>query len=223
MKKILKYPPKKGFKSEIRELKDGIKKLIDIELRKRLEKFEKNMDLKREKSISKFKINMKGELLELKTAIEANEISKFLGAIRKNRESIERIENRIRDFERIKKALMEMKKPVKEKVTEEIFREFEKINEAIEQNAAKNNKFYKKINNWAGNVNTKIEELKKLEILFKKMNAEHMTRDMESLKTKMQWLEENIEKINLKPLYTKIKEIEQELRATHVASPLVIE
>jgi len=39
----------------------------------------------------------------------------------------------------------------------------------------------------------------------------------------MQWLEENIEKLNIQPLLERIKETEEEIRAMRNESPLIIE
>jgi hypothetical protein len=50
-----------------------------------------------------------------------------------------------------------------------------------------------------------------------------ITRDLEILKTKAEWLESTVQKFDLKPIYEKIEELEDRLRTHGGYSPMVIE
>lgn len=48
-------------------------------------------------------------------------------------------------------------------------------------------------------------------------------RDLEIIKTKQEWIENNIERIDIKPILRKMEELEHRIRVINVSSPIVLE
>jgi tetrahydromethanopterin S-methyltransferase subunit G len=69
----------------------------------------------------------------------------------------------------------------------------------------------------------RMNEIKSIEEELKTLNIKDITRDIEILKQKVQWIENNIEKINIKPLHERIQEIEHKINTVKISSPYVIE
>ncbi len=55
------------------------------------------------------------------------------------------------------------------------------------------------------------------------INVEELKRDLEIIKTKQEWIENNIERIDIKPLLMKMEELEHRIRVMRVSSPIVLE
>ena len=59
--------------------------------------------------------------------------------------------------------------------------------------------------------------------MIDKLDIDNISRGIESLKERSQWLEENIQKIDIRPLREKIDKIEELLREMKASSPYIIE
>ncbi len=57
----------------------------------------------------------------------------------------------------------------------------------------------------------------------KGLNIEELRRDLEIIKTKQEWIENNIERIDMKPLLRKMEELEHKIRLIRTSSPIVLE
>lgn len=56
-----------------------------------------------------------------------------------------------------------------------------------------------------------------------RIDVDELRRDLEIIKTKQEWIENNIERIDIKPLLRKIEELEHRIRVITVSSPIVLE
>lgn len=54
-------------------------------------------------------------------------------------------------------------------------------------------------------------------------DTQKFLRDMEIIKTKQEWIENNIERIDVRPLMKKMEELEHRIRVLKVSSPIVLE
>ncbi len=54
-------------------------------------------------------------------------------------------------------------------------------------------------------------------------DMEELRRDLEIIKTKQEWIENNIERIDIKPLLRKMEELEHKMRVIRVSSPIILE
>ena len=68
-----------------------------------------------------------------------------------------------------------------------------------------------------------IVSLQGLEEKIKGVNTENISRDLEILKTKTKWLENQVEGLNIKPIHDRIVELESELKKVSGSSPIVME
>ena len=68
-----------------------------------------------------------------------------------------------------------------------------------------------------------IETMREIEKHIRGLNLQEIRRDMEIIKTKQEWIENNIERIDIKPLLRKMEELEHRIRVIRVSSPIVVE
>ena len=69
----------------------------------------------------------------------------------------------------------------------------------------------------------KIEHIKKIEDHIRKLDMKQMRREIEILKTKDHWIMDNLEKLDIDPLFEKIQEMQHEIRTVKATLPFVIE
>jgi uncharacterized coiled-coil protein SlyX len=68
-----------------------------------------------------------------------------------------------------------------------------------------------------------LDDFQSYEKGFIKMDTANLLRDVESLKTKTQWLELELEKINIRPLMERLDELEARLNSLRISQPMIIE
>ena len=67
------------------------------------------------------------------------------------------------------------------------------------------------------------ENMEKLGGQFKSFDLGELRRDLEIIKTKQEWIENNIERIDIKPLMRKMEELEHRIRVIRVSTPIIVE
>ena len=99
-----------------------------------------------------------------------------------------------------------------EKIHEELKDDFTRVVEKMEE-------FHVKMNTFEGNM----EDMKKVEDHIKRLDLKQLRREIEILKTKEHWIMDNLEKLDIDPVFEKIQEIEHNIKLLKATSPFVIE
>ncbi len=141
-----------------------------------------------------------------------NELGTLVTKIRALEETVKNLENETRSRQDDTTGLFQ-----------DIFAQLNKLNDFVYETTQKNSSQEKKIENELRQAKRDSEQIKILSEIIENLDAESLLRDIESMKTKSQWLEQKIEKLNLKGLYDKIEELEHTLRLLKVSSPYVVE
>lgn len=99
-----------------------------------------------------------------------------------------------------------------EKMHEELREDFKEMSEQMEDFKVQMNDFERKM-----------ETIKNVEDDIKKLDLKQIRREIEILKTKEHWIEDNLEKIDVEPVMEKIQEVEHKIDRLKATSPYVIE
>lgn len=148
------------------------------------------------------------------------DVSKFLSVMNDNRRRIEGIEEMKREFESIKKRSASFNA---QEIKDNIMKDFEKINNSLVESVEQKRTEIQRIEQETAKMREGIESLKELEKKVGGVDSEGISRDLEILKTKTKWLEEQLEGLDIKPLHDRLKELELDLNKITTNSPLVVE
>jgi hypothetical protein len=99
-----------------------------------------------------------------------------------------------------------------EKIHEEVKVEFREITERMDEFSAQMKQFDKSM-----------EDLRKVDDDIRKLDIKEIRRELEILKTKGHWIEDNLEKLDVKPFMDKVQEVEHKIDRLRALSPFVIE
>jgi uncharacterized phage infection (PIP) family protein YhgE len=149
-----------------------------------------------------------------------SDVPKFLKEVDKNRKRIEGLEDMKIRFEDMEKRSASFDA---QEVKDSIVTEFEKINTDLVESIEKKKSEIQRLEQETAQMREGILSLKNLEGKLKDMDSESITRDLEILKTKTKWLEDQIGEINIKPLHDRISELETDLKRITSNSPLIVE
>jgi len=249
----LKFIPKEDALSIVKEISDMEKKISDLntsitrfreemprtehilmEIEERLKETSGALFAKQQHQLEEMqrKINMiearvEGTEKDIEEAVERMkkggveaEISRFLRDVNENKQKIAKLEEMKRDFEEMKKRSASFNA---QEIKENILMDFEKINTNLVESIEKKKSEIQRLEQETAQMREGIESLKNLEGKIKGIDSETITRDLEILKTKTKWLEEQIEDLNIKPLHDRIQELETDLKRVTSSSPLVVE
>jgi hypothetical protein len=150
----------------------------------------------------------------------SSEISRFLSVANDNRKRIAGLEQMKKEFEEVKKRSASFNA---QKMKDTILTDFEKINNSLVESIEQKKNEIQRVEQETAQMREGIESLKGLEERVKGVNAEGISRDLEILKTKTKWLEQQIEGLDIKPLHERLRELEGDLRRVTGSSPLVME
>jgi len=148
------------------------------------------------------------------------DISRFLSTVNDNKNRIKEMEGMKQEFEEMKKRSASFNA---QEIRENILTDFEKINTNLVETVEQKKSEIHRIEQETAQMREGIESLMKLEDKVKGVNAEGITRDLEILKTKTKWLEEQIEGLDIKPIHERICELETDLKRITSSSPMVLE
>ena len=164
--------------------------------------------------------DMEEEIERLKKGMGEGEMRRFLGEVNENRRRIAELEGMRKEFEDMKKRSASFNA---QEMKENILGEFEKINNELVESIEKKRNEMQRMEQETAAMREGIMSLKGLEERVKGMDSEGITRDLEILKTKTKWLEEQIEGLNIRPLHDRMQELEAELRRVTSSSPMIVE
>ena len=105
----------------------------------------------------------------------------------------------------------------------EVYRELENINKTIRDSVKDNNEYAKRVNIELSAIEEKMDNIEKGHEKVKGLDTAGLLREIEILKAKQKWIEDNIEHFNLEPLHEKIADFERRLNVMKINSPLIIE
>jgi len=123
------------------------------------------------------------------------------------------------ELERIEETESKDVVGIEKNVSKEIARLRESMKETLQEN--KEQKEMKE--NEFKTIKRDMDQVKIFRKKKKKMDIEDISRNLESVKTKTQWLEQKIEELDLKPLFEKVERLENLLKTVRVSTPYVIE
>jgi chromosome segregation ATPase len=150
----------------------------------------------------------------------AGDMSKFLSVVNDNKRRIEGVEAMRKEFESVKKRSASFNA---QEIKDNIMKDFEKINSSLVESVEQKKTEIQRIEQETAKMREGIESLKELEKKVGGVNSEGISRDLEILKTKTKWLEEQLEGLDIKPLHDRLKELELDLNRITTNSPLVVE
>ncbi|RLJ05845.1 MAG: hypothetical protein DRP13_02135 [Candidatus Aenigmatarchaeota archaeon] len=109
------------------------------------------------------------------------------------------------------------------KIEDNIFREFDRFRKSIEKEIERNQKSVQEVFLQIKTLSDEIKEIKSIRKKLQETDIDSIKRDMESVKLKLQWLENRIRESGHEDLFEKIEEIENMVKRLKASSPLVIE
>lgn len=135
------------------------------------------------------------------------------------------------DMESVYKQIEKIREEVKSKIDEknahefenDVFREIENMHKNIKNVFDENKEYFRRFNTEISSFNDKIKKLETCAGSLENIDADRIHRDLEMVKSKQHWIENNIHEFNLEPLHEKIKELEKEIHNLRTNSPLIIE
>ena len=110
-----------------------------------------------------------------------------------------------------------------QEMKDNILTDFQKINNDLVESVEQKKSEIHRIEQETAKMREGIESLKTLEEKVKGVNGEGISRDLEILKTKTKWLEEQIEGFDIKPLHERLRELELDLKRVTTNSPMIVE
>ncbi|MBI4175708.1 MAG: hypothetical protein HY518_00750 [Candidatus Aenigmarchaeota archaeon] len=108
-------------------------------------------------------------------------------------------------------------------IRNEFAKQFEKINTAIKTSLSKNNELREKTETEFRTLQELVTRSEAFEKQIKQTDLKGMMRDIEALKSKMQFLEESFENMDLQKVIDKLDKFEDNLKGLKSSIPLVIE
>jgi hypothetical protein len=147
--------------------------------------------------------------------------------IKENTEKISGIEKGVssesRDLQKDFKQLEKSQSMVINEDLAEVYVNIQKMNERIHENLREVTKRIDDFELKAKSIKELAERLDKNQKEVEDVDIKDMRRDIEVLKQKMDWIEEGIDKINVKPIFERIEEIEHMMQTFKVSNPVIIE
>jgi methyl-accepting chemotaxis protein len=144
-----------------------------------------------------------------------------------------KITSRIDDLENVAKKLQEQVNRERRenietntrtlKTFDDISKNIKQLEETMKSADDTIKKHNERIENESNDIKRDTEEIGALKDAIDKMDIDDILRNIESIKMKNQWIEQNIEKIDIRLLYEKMEELEHKLEIMKVSSPYVIE
>ncbi|MCX6814188.1 MAG: hypothetical protein NTY20_00840 [Candidatus Aenigmarchaeota archaeon] len=105
----------------------------------------------------------------------------------------------------------------------DFYREFQNLSKEVKENLEKNRHAVDRMEAEVKFLKEDIGRIISLEEEMKRMNMKSLTKDIESLKLKSQWLETNFKGFDIDPLIEKIQEIEDSIKIMKASQPLILE
>jgi len=195
-----------------------------------LEYFRKSL-LKNEAELSKNVSDIRNRLAENEKRTEniMNELAKAMKSFQEGPLPPVSLSND--NSGRIVKEINNIRNELKTKINENsvkdfedgVYRELETLNKIIRDSVKDSSEYSRRINIELSAIEEKMKNLESGHEKIKGVSSEGLLREIEILKAKQKWIEDNIEHFNLEPLHEKIADFERRLNMMKINSPLIIE
>jgi chromosome segregation ATPase len=106
---------------------------------------------------------------------------------------------------------------------EGIHRRLEKTERALKESRERHEEQLEEIRRSISVLEKRLDDVKDIEAELRKLDLRHLRRDMESLRTKAQWIEQRIENLSLEPLLERLGEMEAAIKTLKLSSPIIVE
>jgi len=104
-----------------------------------------------------------------------------------------------------------------------MYNKFREMSDIIKGGIEKNTRSIDQLQLDVDVVKRNVEKIKTMENTLKEFDMAEVRREFEKIRIKSEWIEEQLEKIDLRAIHDKIQELEHKLRMSHASSALVIE
>lgn len=145
-----------------------------------------------------------------------SEMSKLFAEVVKNRERIRKIEDMVKS---LSSAQTQTPKVDIKSIDQRFSGQIDRMNVALKDSATKTKTELDRVSGDIRGVKREIDELKKVGTSFKTLDISGLRRDIESLKEKSKWLEQQVGNLDIEPLYELIKEIEDRVSTSSRVAP----
>ncbi len=148
-----------------------------------------------------------------------SEMSKLFSEVVKNRERIKSMESSSSKMGSINTGKIDVR-GLEDKISNEI----QTINKGVMDNVSKSRHEIDRMGGDIRNLRRDIEEFKGLTSKLDNLDVTGLRRDIESLRERNKWLEQQINSLDMEPLYELIKEVEGRVAmSSRSAAPVIIE
>ncbi len=164
--------------------------------------------------------DMEEEIEKLKREGRSAEFSKFMTAVEDNRKRISELYPLKQEVESIKSNAASFDA---QEMKNGVMAEIGKLESKLSETVAKKGEDIQRLEQEMARMRQAIDSIREVGEQVKGVDSKSMSRDLEILKTKSKWLEEQVEGLDLKPLHSRLKDLEHEMRKITVRSPLIVE
>ncbi len=171
------------------------------------------------KKEEKLVIKPKESGLERSLKFIEKEVDKFAEEVLKNKEKIQELFSLQKRLSMLENRIYE----IESKRFGEMDKELKKLKEMIDETTKREREVNDKMAAELNLIKEDIKALKSLEENIKNIGLKEIRREVEILKEKAKWMEENIEKFDIQPLYKLIKDIENKVDLLKISSPMILE
>ncbi|MFC2143976.1 hypothetical protein ACFLQO_01270 [Candidatus Aenigmatarchaeota archaeon] len=148
-----------------------------------------------------------------------SEMSKLFSEVVKNRERIKSMESSSSKMGSVNTGKIDVR-GLEDKISNEI----QTLNKSVMDNVSKSRQEVDRMGGEIRNLRRDIEEFKGLTSKLDNLDVAGLRRDIESLREKNKWLEQQINSLDMEPLYELIKEVEGRVASSsRYAAPVIIE
>ena len=125
------------------------------------------------------------------------------------------------DMENLKKSILS--ETNMRSLEGDLVREFQKLSKEVRGGLERNRHAVDKMEAEIKFLKEDVGRIMGLEEQMNRLNMKSLTRDMESLKAKSNWLEGKIQRFDLDPVVERISDIESKIKILKAAQPFIIE
>jgi hypothetical protein len=108
-------------------------------------------------------------------------------------------------------------------LTKEIYNQFDKMNNGIKESGKRTDDLSERFNVEIKTLKEKMGEVDRSKEQIESLDIANVRRDMESLKQKLQYIEQNLDRFDFKPVMEMIKEVDNKINNLRASSALIIE
>jgi len=167
---------------------------------------------------------IEAKMAELRGELEsrsspAADLAPLMAAVRENKERQQRLESGLNRLENI---IRKTEGTDCDKLWSTLQNEIEKLSSDLKEQAAKDRDRIEDMQNQLSGIKDMFKELHGIQESLRGFDARSMAREIEALKQKVSWLQENQVPANVDELKERIEDIEAQLRSRS-DSPLIIE